>query len=446
MNGNDGFDLIWGNDGGDTMNGDVGSDFMSGNQGNDTMHGNDGVDFISGNQGDDTMHGDAGIDFMWGNEGNDTMNGNDATDFILGGDDDDSLDGGLGNDSMFGNQGNDILFGSPGNDFMLGNDGDDCLDGGAGNDIMFANQGNDRMFGGTGIDTMVGNDGNDCMDGGDNTDIMSGNQGDDTMLGGNGNDAMSGNQGNDLMDGGAGNDLILGNLGNDSLFGGPGIDIMWGGFGSNTTSQNGSSGASCAPCIPPKCDLRIEKKVQPTTLVSGQQATATITVTNLGGAVCTSPTTVIETVPAGLTLVSASGPGWTCSGAVCTYANPIPVNGSVSVTYSFNVTALPGTAIQNCATVSNANDSNPANNQSCVTTPVTAPPVCDREIKKTVTPSPAQSGQQVTTTLTVTNLGTAPCPVVGGINLADSQPSGLTFQLPVLANKPGGRADSAAQV
>lgn len=63
-------------------------------------------------------------------------------------------------------------------------------------------------------------------------------------------------------------------------------------------------------------------------------------------------------------------------------------------------------------------------------------PVCDREIKKTVTPSPAQSGKPVTVTLTVTNVGTVPCPVVRGINVKDPQLPGLTFQPPA-ANKPG---------
>jgi uncharacterized repeat protein (TIGR01451 family) len=63
--------------------------------------------------------------------------------------------------------------------------------------------------------------------------------------------------------------------------------------------------------------------------------------------------------------------------------------------------------------------------------------VCDREIKKTVTPNPVPSGQPVNITLTVTNVGTAACPVVPGINVADPQPSGLTFQPPVSANKPG---------
>ncbi len=64
------------------------------------------------------------------------------------------------------------------------------------------------------------------------------------------------------------------------------------------------------------------------------------------------------------------------------------------------------------------------------------PSTCDREIEKTVTPHHVQSGQQVTITLTVTNVGKADCPVVDGINVADPQPTGLTFVGPVLANNP----------
>jgi uncharacterized repeat protein (TIGR01451 family) len=197
--------------------------------------------------------------------------------------------------------------------------------------------------------------------------------------------------------------------------------------------------------LPPaetRCDLKIEKKVQPSPLVSGQPATATITVTNVGNGPCPGPTTVTETVPSGLTLVSAGGPGWVCIGPVCTYPLPIPANGSVSVNYNFNVTAPPGTAIQNCATVSNPNDTNPANNQSCVTTPVVPGTVCDLKITKTVSPNPVQSGQQVTITLTMQNVGTAPCspgPFPGTI-VRDNKPNGLTFNLPVSINQSGGNA------
>ncbi|MBI1741723.1 DUF11 domain-containing protein [Candidatus Acetothermia bacterium] len=164
--------------------------------------------------------------------------------------------------------------------------------------------------------------------------------------------------------------------------------------------------------LPPtetRCDLKIEKKVQPNPLVSGQQATATITVTNVGNAPCPGPTTVTEAVPSGLTLVSASGSGWFCVGNVCTYPLPIPVGGNVSVTYTFNVTAPAGTVIQNCATVSNPNDPNAANDRDCITTPVVPGTACDLKITKTASPNPVQSGQQLTVTLVVTNVGNGPC-------------------------------------
>jgi uncharacterized repeat protein (TIGR01451 family) len=196
--------------------------------------------------------------------------------------------------------------------------------------------------------------------------------------------------------------------------------------------------------LPPtetRCDLKIEKKVQPSPLVNGQQAIVTITVTNVGNTPCPGPTTVTETVPSGLALVSASGSGWICVGPICTYPLPIPANGSVSVTYTFNVTAPPGTAVQNCATVSNSTDTNPANNQSCVTTPVVpGVTVCDLKITKAVSPNPVQSGQQVTITLIMQNVGTGSCPPgpqIFGTAVQDPRPAGLTFTAPPVPNQPG---------
>jgi uncharacterized repeat protein (TIGR01451 family) len=120
-----------------------------------------------------------------------------------------------------------------------------------------------------------------------------------------------------------------------------------------------------------KCDLRITKVANRTTVGSGQQVTYTITVTNVGSTACSGPTTVTETVPPGLTLVSAGGFGWICLGNTCTYLLPIPAGGSVSVTYTFTVTAPPDTRIENCATVSNAADTNPTNDRACAVITVT---------------------------------------------------------------------------
>jgi uncharacterized repeat protein (TIGR01451 family) len=223
----------------------------------------------------------------------------------------------------------------------------------------------------------------------------------------------------------------------------------------NDTNPNNNKACIKVPVAEPKekCDLKITKTVQPNPVQSGQQVTITLTVQNVGTGTCPPgpfPGTVVsDPRPSGLTFnlpvsISQSGGSatWQCGLGVptgdlsCATQDPLPPGYSATFTFTATVTAPPGSNIQNCATVSNQNDANPANNKSCVTITVTGG-VCDREIKKTVTPNPVPSGGTVTFTLTVTNVGTAACPVVPGINVADPQPSGLTFQPPVSANKPG---------
>ncbi|HKO99586.1 MAG TPA: SdrD B-like domain-containing protein [Pyrinomonadaceae bacterium] len=134
------------------------------------------------------------------------------------------------------------------------------------------------------------------------------------------------------------------------------------------------------------CDLQITKEVKPSPLVSGQQATVTITVKNLGTGPCHGPTQVTESMPAGLTLVSASVPGGSCvlSTGVCNYAPGIPAGGSVVFTYVFNVTAQPGTNFENCASLKNSEDQNPQNDGACVPLKVSGDKLPDLTIKKTV--------------------------------------------------------------
>jgi len=195
-----------------------------------------------------------------------------------------------------------------------------------------------------------------------------------------------------------------------------------------------------------KCDLAIGKSlahgiIPP--LQPGQQVTFEIVVTNVGTGPCDPLIPVTETFT-GMTYQSGGqimGP-WTCppgpstTPVTCNYSGTLQPGQSSNFFVTFTVDAKPGDAVENCAEVKHPNDTNPANNKSCVTITVTGG-VCDREIKKTVTPNPVKSGDPVIITLTVTNVGTAPCPVVPGINVADPQPSGLTFQPPVSANNPG---------
>ena len=145
-------------------------------------------------------------------------------------------------------------------------------------------------------------------------------------------------------------------------------------FGNRTAEEGG-------------CDLAITKTAQPTPLISGQPASFTITVTNLGIASCPGITTMTDILPPGLQVVSVAQGGslWNCSvlGAnppatvTCTWdasIQPVPPGPLPPITITVNVTAPAGSQLRNCATVDNPNDTNPANDQSCVTTSTPARP------------------------------------------------------------------------
>jgi len=181
-----------------------------------------------------------------------------------------------------------------------------------------------------------------------------------------------------------------------------------------------------------RCDLAIKKEVQPSSVASGQQVTFTLTITNVGSVACPGPTTVTETVPPGLTLVSASGFGWLCVGATCIYPLPIPPGGSVSLAFVFQVTAPAGTVLENCATVSNPSDTNPQNNRACAKLEVTgrtvgpALPVGapDLAVQKLLD-GELRTGQEAIYVIRVSNVGTATA--LGPIQVVDTLPAGLSF-------------------
>jgi uncharacterized repeat protein (TIGR01451 family) len=173
-----------------------------------------------------------------------------------------------------------------------------------------------------------------------------------------------------------------------------------------------------------KCDLEISKSlahgiVPP--LQPGQQVTFEIIVTNVGTGPCDPPIPVTDTFT-GMTYQSGGqimGP-WTCppgssaTPVTCNYsgtsATPLQPGQSSNFFVNFTVTAKPGEAVENCAEVKHPKDTNPNNNKACIKVPVAEPKEkCDLKITKTVQPNPVPSGQQVTVTLTVQNVGTGHC-------------------------------------
>jgi uncharacterized repeat protein (TIGR01451 family) len=86
----------------------------------------------------------------------------------------------------------------------------------------------------------------------------------------------------------------------------------------------------------------------------GQQgATYTVTVSNTGAENPTAGTvTLVDTIPAGETLVSMVGDGWSCNSNVCTRSDALPIGGSYpTITVTVNVASNAASSVTNTVTV-----------------------------------------------------------------------------------------------
>ncbi|WP_222565179.1 CshA/CshB family fibrillar adhesin-related protein [Novilysobacter antarcticus] len=129
----------------------------------------------------------------------------------------------------------------------------------------------------------------------------------------------------------------------------------------------------------PSADLSITKS-HTGSFSAGGSGSYNIVVRNNGTNATTGITKVVDTLPAGLTYVSASGAGWTCSavGQVVTCTNPMSLaNGgslpaiTLNVSVAFNAPA----SVENSVSVSNPMfDYNPANNDSLDPTVIVGTP------------------------------------------------------------------------
>jgi uncharacterized repeat protein (TIGR01451 family) len=107
--------------------------------------------------------------------------------------------------------------------------------------------------------------------------------------------------------------------------------------------------------VPPIVPILALTKTHAGNFIQGQTgATYTVTVSNQAGAAPTSGTvTVTETVPTGLTVVSMSGTGWSCSGNTCTRSDVLNQNSSYpAITVTVNVAAGASSQVTNQVTVS----------------------------------------------------------------------------------------------
>jgi uncharacterized repeat protein (TIGR01451 family) len=178
-------------------------------------------------------------------------------------------------------------------------------------------------------------------------------------------------------------------------------------------------------------DLSIEKRASAATVTAGGQVMYTLIVHNNGPADDTG-VTVTDSIPAGLDVVSAVPGQGTCqvAAAVTCSLGDLAANGSTQILVTANVGAAVTGAVTNAAEVSgDRTDTDPTNNRDERTITVDAPPpppppAVDLRVKKAVSASSANPGDQLTYTLVVTNDGPGDAT---NVKLVDTPPAQIGY-------------------
>ncbi len=195
--------------------------------------------------------------------------------------------------------------------------------------------------------------------------------------------------------------------------------------------NTGNNTSTDTDTLTPQADMQVVK-TGPGTLVPGQDATYSITVTNAGPSTATA-VSLTDTLPPGTTFVSLTSPGgWSCStpavgasGTVsCSNATLAPLaSGAFTLVVHVDAAVLSGDSIANTAAVTSTTpDPDPLNNSS--TTSGTAQPSADLVITKTGPATAVPGGADLVFTTVVTNNGPSDAQAVA---VTDPTPSGLTF-------------------
>ncbi|MBA2543299.1 MAG: DUF11 domain-containing protein, partial [Deltaproteobacteria bacterium] len=185
-----------------------------------------------------------------------------------------------------------------------------------------------------------------------------------------------------------------------------------------------NNSTSVTTTVTASADLAIAVSDAPDPVTAGAALTYTVDVTNLGPSTATT-VSMANTLPAGVTFVSASGTGWTCSasGQVITCVRGSLAEGAAPPITITTTAPAGGGSITDTATISAAtSDPVAANNSATTTTTVTAS--ADLAIAVTDSPDPVTAGATLTYSLAVTNLGPS---TASTITVTDTLDPTVTF-------------------
>ena len=171
-------------------------------------------------------------------------------------------------------------------------------------------------------------------------------------------------------------------------------------------------------------DLTISKSAND--FAQGGRAAWTLHVRNVGGTRLTSSVLVSDTIPAGVTSVSASGAGWDCQTALtlvlCQHAGPVN-SGQTLPAITMTGTVGDGARVVNVARVTSAQDQN-ADNDYALTENVFSVPKVNVDFGTTIQVDDGRpiAGSHITATATFTHFDGVPSAATATLSF----PSGIT--------------------
>ena len=190
-----------------------------------------------------------------------------------------------------------------------------------------------------------------------------------------------------------------------------------------TSDPNAANNASSAT-VPMErvANVRLTKTASPAAVRAGNTITWTITATNAGPSTADA-TTIVDTLPTGVTGVVFTPSQGSCSGTTC-LLGVIPAHASASVTVTATVIAgYASSSVDNSASVTSTTpDSTSGDNVAAVSTPIVRE--ADLGVIKSVTPATLVAGQSATYRLDLTNAGPSDATSVVA---TDVLPGGLSY-------------------